>query len=227
MTVDEGEWIPLAKALTTIQDLDPIWDAKAMLSDALCSGLLRSRSWGSAKGYNPKKETLGPSGEIIPAVWECVFEKDGSWNACELNWRASSCKLNDRFYGQLSFIKVCVRDLEGLVGRSIMADPARYFSDEHKTSSIAEMNDQTGENGQSQSATPKLTGPGRPPANWWPDFAEELAVQLHEYGPPEKQAELISAVQEALVARGKAEPSRSQIQPVVRAVLARIGAAGN
>lgn len=68
---------------------------------------------------------------------------------------------------------------------------------------------------------------GRPPAKWWPDFAEELAVFIHDNGPPETQEALISGIQSAMTAAGKDEPSRAQIQPVIRAVFSRLRPAGN
>lgn len=66
---------------------------------------------------------------------------------------------------------------------------------------------------------------GRRPANWWPDFAEELAAHIHDFGLPETQDAMISAVQLAMTKRGKIEPSRAAIQPVVRALFLRIGKA--
>lgn len=66
---------------------------------------------------------------------------------------------------------------------------------------------------------------GRRPANWWPDFAEELAVYIHEFGLPDTQDAMISAVQLAMTTRGKIEPSRAAIQPVIRALFMRIGRA--
>lgn len=72
-----------------------------------------------------------------------------------------------------------------------------------------------------------LTNRGRRPANWWPDFAEELAVYIHNHGIPETQEALISGVQSALAEQGKLEPSRAQIQPVIRALFTRLTAAGN
>lgn len=75
-------------------------------------------------------------------------------------------------------------------------------------------------------------GAGRAPANWWPDFAEELAVYLHEEGLPvgdgqRGQAALMEGVFRRLVERGKTEPSRTTVQPVIRAVLSRLRTAGN
>lgn len=228
MTVDPKEWIPLAEALATIQNLDPDWDAKAIIADALCAGQMGSRSLGgSARTFRPAKETLGPAGEIMPAVWQSVFSQVNSWNRSELNWRAGSCKLNDNFFGQLSFIQIFLRDLEAVIGRTAIADASNRLRAERNNGSAAQPIGPAETVREPKTTLPKVAGSGRPPAHWWPDFAEELAFQIHQYGLPERQAELIAAVQEALVVRGKTEPSRSQIQPVVRAVFARIAAAGN
>jgi hypothetical protein len=75
-------------------------------------------------------------------------------------------------------------------------------------------------------------GGGRPAANWWPDFAEELAVYIHESGIPDGhghdgQSSLIDAVFARLVERGKQEPGRGTVQSVVNAVLRRIRSAEN
>lgn len=72
---------------------------------------------------------------------------------------------------------------------------------------------------------------GRPPANWWPDFAEELALTIHEEGIPAGtghvgQSGLLDKVCERLAQSGKPEPSRTTAQPVINAVLARIRSAG-
>lgn len=73
---------------------------------------------------------------------------------------------------------------------------------------------------------------GRPAASWWPDFAEELAIYIHEHGIPEGQGHegqsvLIDAVFARMAEQGKAEPGRGTVQPVVNAVLRRIRSAGN
>lgn len=74
-------------------------------------------------------------------------------------------------------------------------------------------------------------GRGRPAAKWWPDFAEELAIAIYEDGLPEGkghegQSELLDRVCARLSAAGKPEPSRSTVQPVINAVLARGRSAG-
>lgn len=73
---------------------------------------------------------------------------------------------------------------------------------------------------------PQSGNRGRPPANWWPDFAEELAIYVHDHGMPDTQETLISSVQAAMTARERAEPSRAQIQPVIRALFDRLRPAG-
>jgi hypothetical protein len=72
---------------------------------------------------------------------------------------------------------------------------------------------------------------GRAPANWWPSFAEELAWYVHEAGFPagkgnEGQSEIIDAVFERMTSAGKPEPSRTTVQPVINALLARVRSAG-
>jgi hypothetical protein len=72
---------------------------------------------------------------------------------------------------------------------------------------------------------------GRSAAKWWPDFAEELAVFIHEEGIPDGsghggQSEILGKVCARLTAAGKHEPGRATVQPVINAVLARIRSAG-
>ena len=72
---------------------------------------------------------------------------------------------------------------------------------------------------------------GRKPANWWPDFAEELAMWCLLNDPPEGndtsgQSDIIDAIFRRMAERGKAEPSRTTIQPVINAVLRRFRSAG-
>jgi len=73
---------------------------------------------------------------------------------------------------------------------------------------------------------------GRKPANWWPDFAEELAMYVLECGLPagsgtEGQSELIDEIFRRIAEAGKAEPGRTTVQPVISAVLRRWRSAGN
>ena len=73
---------------------------------------------------------------------------------------------------------------------------------------------------------------GRKPANWWPDFAEELAMYCLKDDPPEGtgtdgQSEMIDAIFGRMVERGKPEPSRTTVQPVINEILRRWRSAGN
>jgi len=79
---------------------------------------------------------------------------------------------------------------------------------------------------------PKAMSGGRRPANWWPDFAEELAVYIHDEGlPPGNDADgqngVIDAVFKRMNERGKQEGGRTTVQPVVAAVLRRARSAEN
>lgn len=85
--------------------------------------------------------------------------------------------------------------------------------------------------GQAAHSTGQRSG-GRPAANWWPDFAEELAVYIHDNGIPDGQGHdgqsaLIDAVFARMSQQGKPEPGRGTVQPVLNAVLRRIRSAGN
>lgn len=78
----------------------------------------------------------------------------------------------------------------------------------------------------------KIRHGGRRPANWWPDFAEELAVYIHECGLPDGighdgQSAVIDSIFARMAERGKSEPGRGTVQPVVNAILRRIRSAGN
>lgn len=73
---------------------------------------------------------------------------------------------------------------------------------------------------------------GRKPANWWPDFAVELAMyclkeELPEGSGAEGQSEMIKAIFDRMANRGKAEPSRTTVQPVINEILRRFRSAGN
>lgn len=73
---------------------------------------------------------------------------------------------------------------------------------------------------------------GRPLAAWWPDFVAELVAYTVDVGLPpgighQGQSEVIKDVCARLQERGKEEPSRSQIQEAINAVLRRMRSAGN
>ncbi len=88
---------------------------------------------------------------------------------------------------------------------------------------------------QVSSAQPIITeakAGGRSAAKWWPDFAEELALFIHEEGVPpgsghDGQSEVLDKICKRLTAASKEEPGRATVQPVINAVLERIRSAGN
>ncbi|MGE4430768.1 MAG: hypothetical protein AB7E05_08525 [Sphingobium sp.] len=72
---------------------------------------------------------------------------------------------------------------------------------------------------------------GRPPANWWPAFAEELAIYCLEEGLPggegtDGQSDVIEAIFRRMAEKGESEPSRTTVQPVINAILRRWRSAG-
>jgi len=73
---------------------------------------------------------------------------------------------------------------------------------------------------------------GRSLAEWWPDFVAELVAYTHNPGLPEGighqgQSQVINDIGERLAKHGKEEPSRTQVQETVNAVLRRMRSAGN
>ena len=67
----------------------------------------------------------------------------------------------------------------------------------------------------------------RPPAVWWPAFAEELAIYMHEFGAPtgqgaEGQSAVIEKIQTRLTEARRPAPTRTQVQSVVTRVLRRM-----
>lgn len=79
---------------------------------------------------------------------------------------------------------------------------------------------------------PSKRNGGRGPAKWWPDFAEELAIYCLKEDPPEGsgtegQSAMIEAIFKRMAERGKSEPSRTTVQPVINEILRRWRSAGN
>jgi hypothetical protein len=72
---------------------------------------------------------------------------------------------------------------------------------------------------------PQTNKGGRPPANWWPDFAVELALYVEKEGVPPKRRGAIDQVMRAVLDRmaeaGKGQPSPTQVRPTIKTVLER------
>jgi len=85
---------------------------------------------------------------------------------------------------------------------------------------------------EAEPAETAISRGGRSAAKWWPAFAEELAMFIHEEGIPdgvghEGQSEILDKIFTRLNEANKMEPGRATVQPVINAVLARIRSAGN
>lgn len=85
-------------------------------------------------------------------------------------------------------------------------------------------------NGSSNDVDLKKGSRGRRAAQWWPDFAEELAIYVHEVGIPagqgaEGQSEVIGEIFDRLAQRGSIEPNRTSVQPVISNLLKRLRSA--
>lgn len=72
--------------------------------------------------------------------------------------------------------------------------------------------------------SPSGTGAGRPPSKWWPVFAEELAIFIHDegYDDTTPAARVTSAILDRMAERGCDTPDPRTVKPVVRAVLERL-----
>lgn len=73
---------------------------------------------------------------------------------------------------------------------------------------------------------------GRPMSALWPDWVGELAAYIHEVGIPAGEGAvgldaIIATIEERLVERGLAAPSRTTVQATAKAVLTRLRSAGN
>lgn len=78
----------------------------------------------------------------------------------------------------------------------------------------------------------EVASSGRRMSELWPEWVAELVHEIHEHGLPpgmgsQGQNHLIDAVANRLAERGSNGPSRTTVQPVVKAVLRRGRSAGN
>jgi hypothetical protein len=66
--------------------------------------------------------------------------------------------------------------------------------------------------------------PGRPPGNWWSDFAEELTIYLYEgeFSAATPVAQVSKAVLDRMAERGCEAPDPQTVGPTVRRVLDRL-----
>ena len=197
--------------------------AQSLLYHRLQAGFLRARSeFFEYKVFKPSEfpriviRQEGGKGLEIPAHMWMYFSSNSEsmqlFDYCFVNWA------NGDFSLEFPTGDFANRGLVNLIGVSISVEGLPLASGENLPRAF-------------NSEPDRSNNRGRPPANWWPDFAEELAVYIHAEGfPPgsggDGQEVVINAVFERMTARGKTEGGRSTVQPVVRAVLERLRAPG-
>lgn len=235
-TATQPEWIPACEALTAVCKhylvhtckAEP-WcreEGKKMLLRRMKFGQLPARAmavdqaldYGDIKKDAPFARKMGDPFEVPVEFWEMY--DDLNPNEYWFDWVAGD------FYCETAIElsddgndKVTVKNI--VIGLQV---DARYlFRDPINRATSSESVPNLGIPGRSKG--------GRPPANWWPDFAEELAWYVYEVGFPagegrDGQSEMIEAIFERMAAAGKPEATRTTIQSVINALLDRFRSAG-
>ena len=218
----QEQWLPISEALDVLIKGNLSSDeSKSMILKMLSDGSLMSKTNGKSYYFrevyhdsfesNPLNNIL----RLIPVeFWkECINPA-----ATQIfDWKLGNFQFDGR--KQMSSITYQGRAFD------VCVDPTVITSILRKTLNKGQMQLQRG-------AAEEASIRGRKPASWWPDFAVELAVFIFENGLPdgdenEGQGALIKGVFDGMAERGSPEPSRTQIQPVINAVLARLRSAGN
>jgi hypothetical protein len=159
----------------------------------------------------------------------------------EADWIAGDFKFDDSdpddmpSYGQAFNVRIDARALPWMNSGSAIDQSSRIAELEAELAKATIERDGLNKKleGASAPSTPtSIKSGGRKPASWWPDFAEELAVHIYDEGLPAGvetggQTDMIAAIFARMTERGKDEPSRTQVQPVINAVLRRLRPAGN
>jgi len=220
MSKNQSQFIRASEAYRLVQQLYEInveWGARNALLRRLASGALKSiatgaykftvitRIWGKEfdSPHHSETKIIPLNDGVIPEeFWHEFYhshDPDCDWGIGDFSFNSVDA------HGHVHGVMFDAAGISALIGTPSVQPTSRISTDQMEV------------------------GParGRKAANWWPDFAAELAVYIHENGVPESQESLISGIQTAMSEAGKDEPSRTQIQPVIRAVLRRLQAAGN
>ena len=219
----DGQWHPVSEAVNLMTskgyDLD---DAREILLEMLASGAMISMVKGNSfwfRHQDPEGITNIPlnGNRIIPVeFWrECAHPaafKEMDWRNCAFTFDGRRVGVNNTYYGTAFEVLVDIAPVERAKEptRTMPLRPIRSPDWKPQDSGKAR---------------------GRPAANWWPDFAEELAMYCLMSDLPlgdgtEGQSEMLETVFQRMAERGKPEPSRSSVQPVINAVLRRFRSAG-
>jgi hypothetical protein len=195
------------------------------ITDMLLRRLRTGQLSGRARGFRWLKEPKGGADQHSPPI----ASADGFFAIPPAFWGAlSQCSQSARgadwFAGDFEYHFMNEFDDHegGVIGLEVREDQLpRPFADAGNPKNLSN---------QSLVADAKVGG--RPAARWWPDFAVELALFIHEEGVPpgsghDGQSEVLDKILGRLSRAGKEEPGRATVQPVINAVLRRIRSAGN
>lgn len=132
--------------------------------------------------------------------------RDGHWTIEHVNWATGDFKVHLESDSRSVSLSVIGLQFDRLALESVFSDTP------------------SGTAKEIEAVIP--VGAGRPRSAAWTDWIAELSNYIHENGFPEGsgsqgQESLISGVADRLAERGLEGPSRSTVQPVVKAVLSR------
>jgi hypothetical protein len=174
------------------------------------------------------KETIDRHGNTIREdvrenadvpLW--FWQKCTAYDRCALNWRSGVFSGRGYVNGKSTTVD--------LTGVQFEAEGLKYLAPSPETESLESRASPAVDPPAGASAA--QTG-GRRRSELWPEWIAELVLYIHLNGIPEGegsqgQEEIIRAVADRLMERGIAAPSRTSVQRVVRAVLARLRSAEN
>jgi hypothetical protein len=218
----QDQWRPASDAVNLLTskgyELD---DAREIVLEMLATGLMMAKT--RSNGFYFRKCCGGyieniniRATDVIPMeFWvECAQPwafRDLSWNFNVFAFDGRRAGVKNGYYGSAYDVVVDITPVESI--KEII--PSLPVRPPH-SSNWRSQND-----GRTR---------GRPAANWWPDFAEELAMyclidELPLGEGTDGQSEVIETIFRRMAERGKQEPSRSSVQPVINAVLRRFRSA--
>lgn len=237
MAIENEEWLLAREVLALVESRFEFEGmAENVLLNRLEKGTLEAYETGTfhyaqSKSFLEEEEIERGDGEIIQGFWwalnsaisassqkDSMSEAQIFWETGDFSFRFQFAK-DEYFIGHAHGVVFHRAGIADILGERRTPNVQSIRTPATPIAPSCKMD--------SQQALPVIGNRGRRPARWWPDFAEELAIYLHEKGLPETQEALISGVQSAMTAAGKDEPSRAQIQPVIRAVFSRLHPAGN
>lgn len=206
MPSETKTWFHAEEALRRARPLvfEDEWAAIDELRLLAAAGVVRTRA-AAIRRQGEEQPSWSEPGPLDPAFWMTLIQDQAPADNVE-DWQAGRfrCRPRDGDLVEASGVEFCVEDI-----RRWMPGFAPEMASQQEDRSAA-------------------TRRGRRPANWWPAFAEELAIYLHDQGPPPGEgSEGSEQVIEAVLARlsdRDITANRTSIQPVVVAALRRLRA---